>query len=138
MNYDELQTRIALLNTTKNHIDKQRGGRHRDIDKCGFGFGFADRNTKLRPSGHHGWPEAHVTFGAYSGTYGSSGCSNDMTASVAEYVVKALASLEHTIIDEAIKHIDDDIKELAKQAKDEATQILALALDNKETPNDQV
>ena len=126
MNYDELTAKIAKLNATKRNIDSQRGGRHRDIDKCGFGFTFADPNAKLRPSGHHDFPQAIIVFGAYAGTYGSSSVSNRMDELVAEYIVKALDSLTHPIINEAIKHIDAEITKLASRAGDEAAAIVAL------------
>ncbi len=127
MNYDDLLKKVGQLEATKNSIDKQRGGRHRDIDKCGFGFRFADAENKLRRSNHHDWPEAVIVFGAYSGYYGSSSCSNDMDEFMAQYIIKALNVIQTPIIDAALNIIDAEIQLVAQQAAEEAAKIKAFA-----------
>ena len=131
MDYNEIKQAIDRLKRTINNIDSQRGDRHRNIDKCGFCFDYANKESHLRNSGHHGWPEAVIRFEAYSGYYGSSSCSNVLDEQMADYIIKALSALKQEIIDKAIKLVEMDIKKLSKKAVDEANEILELSTDQK-------
>lgn len=129
MNYTDLVQEIAKLQQISRNIDAQRGGRHRDIDKCGLSFWYINKDEKIKPGRHHSFPEAQIRFDAYNGYYGSSSVSNDMSEPLADWVLAALNCCKKPIIDKAVELIDKEIHKLAKQAKEEAGEIQSLAED---------
>lgn len=116
---DEARAKIAKLKAVIKALDNQIPF-YQQRDKCGLRFRF----HKLE-SGD--WTPAVMTFEASHGSYGCSSASNDMSPELAEFVVRAVASMEREIIRKAQWLAKVEATQLAAMVQTEAENILKLA-----------
>jgi len=125
MDYNELLNKIKKLENVKMDLEYQIITPQ--IDKTGLNFRFKE---VLKSSG---FKKALIEFDAHHGYFGHSGCTDDMSTTLAEYVVKALNCLKEEIVKKAKLIVEADKRKLAEKAKKEAKRIIELVeKENKE------
>lgn len=124
MDYNKLLNEIKKLEDIK--VDLSYQIPNLQVDKTGLNFRFRE---VLKSSGFR---KALVEFDAYHGYFGNSGCTDDMSTTLAEYVVKALNYLRKEIVEKAKLIIEADKKRLAEEARKEAKRIIELVEKEKE------
>lgn len=90
----------------------------RENDKGCIGY----RLVKMSHDGY--WCNAILAVEAVHGYYGRSSCYDDMSETMASYLVQALDIMKVKIADKAIELIQKDINTLKREAAEEAKKVL--------------